>query len=51
MFKVRMQAQYGGKEDKRLRVVMRDMWKDWGFRRGIMRGYWVCTFEPLPSGH
>lgn len=41
MFKVRMQGQYGGKDDKRLRVVVSDMWKQYGFRKGIMRGYWV----------
>jgi solute carrier family 25 carnitine/acylcarnitine transporter 20/29 len=41
MFKVRMQGQYGNPSDKRLRVVAREMWKEWGFRKGIMRGYWV----------
>lgn len=37
-----MQGQYGGKDDKKLRVVVSEMWKNWGFRKGIMRGYWVC---------
>jgi solute carrier family 25 (mitochondrial carnitine/acylcarnitine transporter), member 20/29 len=46
MFKVRMQGQYGNPTDKRLRVVMREMWAEWGFRKGIMRGYWV---RPPPS--
>lgn len=41
MFKVRMQGQYGAETDKRLRAVVSEMWKDWGFRKGIMRGYWV----------
>lgn len=41
MFKVRMQGQYGNPSDKRLRVVAREMWAEWGFRKGIMRGYWV----------
>ena len=41
MFKVRMQGQYGNTFDKRLRVVAKEMWAEWGFRRGIMRGYWV----------
>ena len=41
MFKVRMQGQYGAETDKRLRVVARDMWREWGFRKGVMRGYWV----------
>ncbi|KAF7792696.1 hypothetical protein EIP86_003794 [Pleurotus ostreatoroseus] len=41
MFKVRMQGQYGAKDDKRLRDVAKEMWRDWGFRQGVMRGYWV----------
>lgn len=41
MFKVRMQGQYGMPGDKRLRVIMGEMWRDWGLRQGIMRGYWV----------
>jgi solute carrier family 25 carnitine/acylcarnitine transporter 20/29 len=41
MFKVRMQGQYGNPSDERLRVVVREMWARWGFRRGVMRGYWV----------
>ena len=45
MFKVRMQGQYGSPSDKRLRVVAREMWAEWGFRKGVMRGYWVRT-EP-----
>lgn len=41
MFKVRMQGQYGAATDKRLRDIMRDMWSEFGFRKGVMRGYWV----------
>ena len=41
MFKVRMQGQYGSPGDKRLRVVASEMWSQWGFRKGIMRGFWV----------
>ena len=41
MFKVKMQGQYGAATDKRLSIVVGEMWKDWGFRKGIMRGYWV----------
>ena len=41
MFKVRMQGQYGSPSDKRLRVMAREMWAEWGFRKGVMRGYWV----------
>ena len=39
-----MQGQYGAKDDKRLRDVAREMWRDWGFRKGVMRGYWVGHF-------
>jgi solute carrier family 25 (mitochondrial carnitine/acylcarnitine transporter), member 20/29 len=48
MFKVRMQGQYGNPTDKRLRVVAREMWAEWGFRKGIMRGYWVRFPPPSP---
>ncbi|KAJ3808673.1 mitochondrial carrier domain-containing protein [Lentinula aff. lateritia] len=41
MFKVRMQGQYGGAQDKRLSAVAREMWSQWGFRKGVMRGYWA----------
>jgi hypothetical protein len=41
MFKIRMQGQYGAAGDKRLRDVAKEMWADWGFRKGVMRGYWV----------
>ncbi|KAG6809086.1 hypothetical protein H0H92_001681 [Tricholoma furcatifolium] len=46
MFKVRMQGQYGSATDKRLRDVTREMWQQWGFKKGIMRGYWVRVFPP-----
>ncbi|KAJ7086303.1 mitochondrial carrier domain-containing protein [Mycena crocata] len=49
MFKVRMQGQYGGETDKRLRVVMREMWTQWGFRKGVMRGYWVTVAREIPA--
>ncbi|KAL0060001.1 hypothetical protein AAF712_013237 [Marasmius tenuissimus] len=54
MFKVRMQGQYGGVTDKRLRTVAREMWSEWGFRKGVMRGYWVhfgrsCSIRILTS--
>lgn len=41
MFKIKMQGQYGGKDDKTLGRVVGDMWKEYGLRNGIMRGYWV----------
>jgi hypothetical protein len=43
MFKVRMQGQYGAVTDKKLRDVAKEMWRDWGFRNGVMRGYWVSA--------
>jgi solute carrier family 25 carnitine/acylcarnitine transporter 20/29 len=49
MFKVRMQGQYGAASDKRLRVVVSEMWRDWGFRRGIMRGYWITVAREIPA--
>lgn len=41
MFKVRMQGQYGAATDKRLRDIASEMWSKYGFRQGVMRGYWV----------
>ena len=40
MFKIRMQGQYG-RGGKRLSTVVGDMWREWGFRTGVMRGYGV----------
>lgn len=44
-----MQGQYGMPGDKRLRVIMGEMWREWGLRRGIMRGYWVRLLIPRTS--
>ncbi|ETW74694.1 mitochondrial carrier protein [Heterobasidion irregulare TC 32-1] len=49
MFKVRMQGQYGAATDQRLREVVREMWSEWGFRRGVMRGYWVTVLREIPA--
>ncbi len=49
MFKVRMQGQYGAATDKRLSAVVRDMWQYWGFRKGIMRGFWVTVAREIPA--
>ncbi|KAJ4489176.1 mitochondrial carrier domain-containing protein [Lentinula lateritia] len=49
MFKVRMQGQYGGAQDKRLSAVAREMWTQWGFRKGVMRGYWVTMAREIPA--
>jgi len=49
MFKVRMQGQYGGAQDKRLRAVAKEMWSQWGFRKGVMRGYWITVAREIPA--
>ncbi|KAG1737860.1 mitochondrial carrier [Suillus paluster] len=49
MFKVRMQGQYGAATDKKLRDVAKEMWRDWGFRKGVMRGYWVTVAREIPA--
>ncbi|KAF8058645.1 mitochondrial carrier [Lyophyllum atratum] len=49
MFKVRMQGQYGAATDQRLRDVAREMWTQWGLRKGIMRGYWVTVAREIPA--
>ncbi|KAF8873939.1 mitochondrial carrier [Infundibulicybe gibba] len=49
MFKVRMQGQYGAATDKRLRTVAREMWSQWGLRKGVMRGYWVTVAREIPA--
>lgn len=47
MFKVRMQGQYGSPGDKRLAAVVREMWTQWGLRKGIMRGFWVRSSHSI----
>ncbi|KAF7984816.1 hypothetical protein HWV62_11838 [Athelia sp. TMB] len=49
MFKVRMQGQYGSPTDQRLSVVFLDMWRTWGLRKGVMRGYWVTVVREIPA--
>ncbi|EIW67001.1 hypothetical protein TREMEDRAFT_74630 [Tremella mesenterica DSM 1558] len=49
MFKIRMQGQYGGSSDKRLKRVVSDMWRQYGFRDGIMRGYWITVIREIPA--
>jgi len=44
MFKIRMQGQFGGAGDKKLGKVVGDVWRNYGLRDGIMRGYWVRPF-------
>ena len=45
LLKIRMQGQYGGVDDKRLSRAARDIWREWGFRNGVMRGFWVCYID------
>ncbi|KAL8292982.1 hypothetical protein RQP46_000676 [Phenoliferia psychrophenolica] len=48
MFKIRMQGQYGS-EGKRLRDVVGDMYRQYGWRKGIMRGYWITVVREIPA--
>ncbi|CAD6588476.1 MAG: hypothetical protein TREMPRED_005066 [Tremellales sp. Tagirdzhanova-0007] len=48
MFKIRMQGQYG-RGGKRLSTVVGDMWREWGFRNGVMRGYGVTVIREIPA--
>ncbi|WRT68821.1 uncharacterized protein IL334_005801 [Kwoniella shivajii] len=49
MFKIRMQGQYGGAGDKKLSGVVGDMWREYGLRNGIMRGYWITFIREIPA--
>ena len=42
---MRMQDQYGAATDKRLSAVVSEMWKNYGFRKVVMRGYWVRSWK------
>ncbi|KAG0144062.1 hypothetical protein CROQUDRAFT_47850 [Cronartium quercuum f. sp. fusiforme G11] len=49
MLKIKMQAQYGTPNDMRLRHVIAELWREWGFRKGIMRGFWVTVVREIPA--
>ncbi|KAI5481463.1 hypothetical protein MNV49_004220 [Pseudohyphozyma bogoriensis] len=50
MFKIRMQGQYGkGGDVKKLRDVVGDMYTQYGWKRGIMRGYWITVVREIPA--
>ncbi|KAK4685020.1 hypothetical protein P7C73_g5137, partial [Tremellales sp. Uapishka_1] len=51
MFKIKMQGQFGGATDKRLGRVVGDMWKEFGLRDGIMRGYWIPAYAGFYAGY
>jgi len=44
-----MQGQYGGADDKRLSRVALDVYRQSGFRYGIMRGFWVTVAREIPA--
>ncbi|KAH8929777.1 mitochondrial carrier [Atractiella rhizophila] len=50
LFKIRMQAQYGRSgEVRKLGDVAAEMWTKYGFRKGVMRGFWVTMFREIPA--
>ncbi|GAA5878222.1 hypothetical protein JCM3774_005847 [Rhodotorula dairenensis] len=48
MFKVRLQAQYGP-NPKRLRDIVGEMYSKYGWKNGIMRGYWITFVREIPA--
>lgn len=44
-----MQGQYGQPADKKLSAVAADMWREWGFKNGVMRGFWVTVAREVPA--
>ncbi|GAA5925236.1 hypothetical protein JCM3775_006402 [Rhodotorula graminis] len=48
MFKVRLQAQYGP-NPKRLRDIVGEMYRKYGWKNGIMRGYWITFAREIPA--
>ncbi|KAF9230530.1 hypothetical protein BU15DRAFT_35602, partial [Melanogaster broomeanus] len=40
---------HGAVTDQRLRDVARELWREWGFKQGIMRGYWVTVAREIPA--
>jgi hypothetical protein len=51
LLKIRMQSQYGGATDQKLRQVASQLWREHGFRRGVMRGFWVSLFNDVVLCH
>lgn len=48
-FKIRMQGQYGSKDDKKLWAVISEQYRRHGLRNGIMRGYWITVVREIPA--
>ena len=44
-----MQGQYGSADDRKLGKVASDLWREHGFRNGIMRGFWVTVAREIPA--
>ena len=36
MFKIKMQGQFGGEGDRKLGAVVRDTWREWGWRLSLI---------------
>ncbi|KAE8223008.1 hypothetical protein CF319_g3899 [Tilletia indica] len=49
LFKIRMQVQYGSPADRKLSQVAKDLWSEHGFKRGVMRGFWVTVAREAPA--
>ncbi|KAL7010314.1 hypothetical protein EMMF5_000335 [Cystobasidiomycetes sp. EMM_F5] len=49
LFKIRMQGQYGAATDMKLRDVFSEMASKYGFRHGVMRGFWVTVLREMPA--
>jgi solute carrier family 25 carnitine/acylcarnitine transporter 20/29 len=49
LFKIRMQSQYGGTTDQKLRQVAAQLWNEHGFQRGVMRGFWITLARETPA--
>jgi len=49
LFKIKMQGQYGGADDRRLSKVAIDLYKQAGFRYGVMRGFWITVAREIPA--
>ncbi|TKY88797.1 hypothetical protein EX895_002428 [Sporisorium graminicola] len=54
LFKIRMQAQItsargGGDKPQKLSAVARQVYTNYGLRRGVMRGFWVTVLREVPA--
>ena len=42
-------GQYGAATDMKLREVISEMTSKYGFRHGVMRGYWITVLRETPA--